>query len=116
MPSAIAEVDRFLASALRCPTSAWPDEQVMTPNLQTLCVSRALYHGIAALLVAREDQLASWPPSVISALRREAVARAKWELRHRMVLTELLVALRGAGVIPVILKGTGVAYDLYKNP
>jgi hypothetical protein len=113
---AISEIDRFLASALRCPTPAWPDEQVTTPGLQALCVRRALYHGIAALLVEREDQLAGWPPSVIGALRREAVAQAMWELRHRLVLTDLLAALRNAGVNPIILKGTGVAYDLYKNP
>jgi hypothetical protein len=70
------------------------------------------------LLVERADQLMDvrWPPGVIAALRQQAVAQAMWELRHRIVLTQLVRALRRSRISPLILKGTAVAYDLYPNP
>jgi hypothetical protein len=39
-----------------------------------------------------------------------------WELRHRAVLSRLLAALDAAGVRVLLLKGTALAYDLYRSP
>ena len=86
--------------------------------MESVCVTRALYHGIAALLVERADELMDvrWPRGVIAALRQQAVAQAMWELRHRIVLTQLVRALRRSGITPLILKGTAVAYDSVPQP
>ena len=113
-----AEVDSLLAAAFRGATPEWEFEGAATVDMESVCVTRALYHGIAALLVERADELMEvrWPRGVIAALRQQAVAQAMWELRHRIVLTQLVRALRRSGITPLILKGTAVAYDLYPNP
>src|SRR3954454_11715372 len=113
-----AEADRLLAAALRGVTPEWGVEGAATVDMESVCVTRALYHGIAALLVEGVDQLTDvrWPRGMIAALRQQAVAQAIWELRHRIVLTQLVRALRRSGITPLILKGTAVAYDLYPNP
>src|SRR6478735_6659092 len=113
-----AEVDSLLAAALRGSTPEWVVGGAAAVDIEAVCVTRALYHGIAAMLVERGNQLMDvrWPPSVITALRQQAVAQARWELRHRIVLTQLVRSLRCNGIRPLILKGTAVAYDLYPNP
>src|SRR6476660_7461032 len=102
-----AEFDRLLAAALRGSTPEWMFGGAATVDIEGVCVTRAVYHGIAALLVERADELMDvrWPPAVIAALRQQAVAQAIWELRHRIVLTQLVRALRGSGITPLILKG-----------
>lgn len=74
-----------------------------TPDL----MSRADYHGVGPLLLARAGA---------QIFRGEAVARTMWELRHRHVLSLLLQALAAAGISCVAMKGTALAYDLYEEP
>jgi hypothetical protein len=57
-----------------------------------------------------------WPAAVETAIRKEAVARAMWELRHRQAMGRLLAALADAGVRALLLKGTAFAYRHYDEP
>lgn len=107
---AAEEIDRNLAAALRGePLSTWPEEMEAAPDL---LLQRTHYHGLCGLLAAS----ASWPPSIDAAIRREAVARAMWELRHRQLMEELLSVLEAAGVRALLLKGTALAYLYYEEP
>jgi hypothetical protein len=39
-----------------------------------------------------------------------------WELRHQYLVAQMLASLHEAGIQPVIIKGTALAYSLYPNP
>lgn len=103
-------VDDLLACALHR-TAPWPKDMDAG-----LVADRAIYHGIAGLLLARTSHLAGWPDDVRARLHAEAVAQTMWEIRHRTVLTPLLAALSAAGVASVLLKGTAFAYGIYPVP
>lgn len=70
-------------------------------------------HGIAPLVYARfaED---SWP--IHAALRDRAIHAAAGEPVRLADLRSLLAAFAETGVPVVIIKGTGLAYDLYEAP
>ena len=98
--------DAFISTAMTTPTD-WSSE--LDPNL---FVDRVLYHGVAALLITREN----WPDVVRERLHKEALGQAMWELQHRVVISEVVKAMNERGILPLLLKGTGLAYDLYAEP
>ncbi len=53
---------------------------------------------------------------MLADLREESLARTMWEMRHKLLMAELIEALHIAGVRAVVLKGTAYAYGLYENP
>ena len=61
-------------------------------------------------------ELSAWPYFVREAVRRHALARAFWELRHQQVLGDVVAALQTRDIEPVLFKGTALAYGLYANP
>ncbi|MDU8927360.1 nucleotidyltransferase family protein [Alisedimentitalea sp. MJ-SS2] len=99
-------IDGFLARALGGPV-VWDD----TIDADK-CVERALYGGIAGLLLGQKE----WPEEVLEPLRQQARGQAMWELRHRAVLSDLLEAMSARGLRVLVLKGTALAYDLYDEP
>ena len=104
-------IDDLLAAALRRDVVGWPagrDGQIV--------IDRIAYHGIAGLLNERASSLGGWPAPVIGYLHDQGIALAMWELRHKAVLGDLLGGLAVAGVEPLLLKGTALAYDLYLLP
>ena len=113
--SSEAAVDAILADALAGRTSRWPgalkDEQAVSRITE-----RIRYHGIGALLTEQVGWPENWPCEMGASIKREVFHRALWELRHKFVLSELLDALASMGIVSIILKGTGVAYEYYSNP
>ncbi|MCL6682818.1 nucleotidyltransferase family protein [Sphingomonas alba] len=105
-----ADVRDFLAAALRGEQVVWPGSAEPGDVAEA-----AIYQGVAGLLIEREHELASWPPETIDRMRTEARGRAMWELRHRLLLAELLDSFAAGGIDCLVLKGTAVAYDLYAN-
>ena len=79
-------------------------------------IERALYHGLAGILVNRPRAILGWPAAVIDRLRQQALGQGMWELRHKLVVVALIEALAQAGVSAILLKGTALAYDLYADP
>jgi hypothetical protein len=107
------DIEGFLCACLRGEQPAWPfgrDESAITQFME-----RAEYHGVLALLHDRLQRApaSGWPPGVLQACRQGALAQAMWELRHRALLTEAFAKLAAAGVVPVVFKGTALAYTLY---
>jgi hypothetical protein len=107
--SDIADIDNLLASTLAGETTTWPTQ----PINNRLLLERIAYHGIAGLLFQRAAQLSGWPQSVLDALRGQTIATTMWEMRHKIVLSNLLSRFAEAGIQPLILKGSAFAYDLY---
>ncbi len=110
-----AAIDNLLARTLAGELSPWPTTWQQPADQQQL-MERVNYHGIAGLLFEQPTRLIGWPEQVFAALREQSIARTMWEMRHRIVLGELLDAFSQAAIKPLILKGSAFAYDLYATP
>ena len=115
MTSEDPHIDRLLASALRDGPCAWPERWTGRETLE-LVSERIRYHGIAGLLAEKSGCLENWPNQIIEQVREQGIAQAMWELRHRALLSDLLAGLARQGIVAILLKGTAVAYDLYRTP
>jgi hypothetical protein len=104
--------DDLICAALRGESPPWPQLTVSGAE-QALC-RRAAFHGVEGLL--HTEGKPRWPPAVVETLRERAVQLAMWELRHQQVLAETLSALDLEGIQPVLIKGTALAYGLYRDP
>ena len=103
--------DRWIAAALRGESDPAPDVPATT------LVARARLHGVGALLHAATARAPERvPPGVRDALRELAVRAAALELGRRQELERLLERAADAGIRPVLLKGTALAYGLYPEP
>lgn len=107
--------DYLCAAALRGEPAPWPSDWRAAENIADIR-RRLLFHGIAGLLNERRAMLEYWPDELLAFIRRESLARAMWELRHKQLVSELIEALHAAGVRSVVLKGTAYAYGLYDMP
>ena len=108
------EIDQFLAKALAeeaCGT--WP-KAWQSAAAGSALVERALYHGIAGLLI--EYGPIGWPQAVVEPLRHQALAQAMWEIRHKIIVGQIVTELARERITAIILKGTAFAYDLYRTP
>lgn len=108
-------IDLHLAKALRERRARWPEEWGRG-DVASEVAQRALYHGVSGLLIERCGGLAEWPEVVRNDVRKAAIAQAMWEMRHQVVVANLLADLAHDGVLAIILKGTALAYDLYEIP
>src|SRR5689334_7262828 len=102
-----------MSAVIRREGPPWSDagRDASTPDF-LLCSD---YHGVQPML---HDLLGAsdWPVTLLQELRKVAVGRAMWELRHQQVLARTLAALARIDVWPVLIKGTALAYSLYANP
>lgn len=76
-------------------------------------------HGVTCLLddrLARGDLAASWPEAIRHACHADAVACAMHELALQAELVRVFARLDAAGVRPLVLKGTALAYGIYPRP
>ena len=108
-------IQQVLSAALRGADAAWPVDWT-GKAIKAAVVEQALYHGIAGLLNEQAGNLTHWPHEVLAPLREQALAMAMWEMRHKLVLADLLAALAHDSIVAIMLKGTALAYDLYENP
>lgn len=109
-----ASIDTLIATILRGASPAWPvaDDTAFCADFQR----RARYNGVAALLNECLQSLAETPSAITEGIRQQALAAAFWEMRHQDIIAKTLAALAGAGITPILLKGTALAYGLYTNP
>ena len=102
---------------LRGVPAAWPvscDDECQSAFLQ-----RARYHGVQSLLSAAlrsSDAGNAWPLDVRQALSREAAAQAAVEMVQGREITSVVRSLVQAGVAPLFMKGTPLAYTYYPAP
>jgi hypothetical protein len=89
-----------------------------TPAAAERFLRAAHFHGLMPLLDARlrDGAQIACPPEIAESCRRETLRQAAYELAHRAELARVLAALDKAGVRPLLLKGTALAYSLYPSP
>ena len=100
-----------LRALLRGEPAAWPAE-TSEDDIARLLESIE-QHGVGPLLYAHLSGN-SWPAH--AALRDVAIRAATGESLRLADLRALLSAFDGRGIRVVIIKGTGLAYDLYASP
>jgi len=101
----------LLRALLRGEPAAWPAEAGREDAARFL--ESMQQHAIGPLVYSRLTG-DSWP--VHAALRDAAIRAAAMEPLRLADLRALLAALAGRGIRAVIIKGTGLAYDLYEAP
>jgi hypothetical protein len=74
--------------------------------------------GIVPLLFRRvtKHDCPGWPAELLARLKETALRQAATELRLEADLRALLQAFAEAGIQPLLLKGTALAYSLYPEP
>lgn len=79
----------------------------------------ATYHGVTGLVyhaLKQTQLLSAWPSELVARLRTDARLEAVREAMRGRELGELLAMLADAGVLPLLLKGTALAYTIYPEP
>lgn len=109
----MAETDAWISACLRKESA----DGLRHPPLDTAAlISRVAYHGVAGLLAEDAALMARLPDEVAQGIQDVARGHAFWELAHRRLLTRLAPDLAAAGIAPLILKGTALAYSVYDKP
>lgn len=109
----LAETDAWISACLRKP----PPDGLRPPaaDAATL-VNRMAYHGVVGPLAADPALMARLPQEIAQGMQDVARGHAFWELAHRRLLTRLAPDFAAAGIAPLILKGTALAYSVYDTP
>jgi hypothetical protein len=80
----------------------------------------AAYHGVQPiihqLIQAQPDLKQTWPANIVSGCFESSIRHAMWERRHRELLESVFEAMSGAGIVPIVFKGTALAYSVYASP
>jgi len=103
-----------LAALLRGESVSWAALGVEPGDFLAPCVGEDLAGLVHRQLAARPPS--DWPQSVLGELAREARAETMREALRRRELVAALGALAGAGIRPILLKGTPLAYTVYEEP
>jgi hypothetical protein len=106
------------ASALLDVLRAWPEApEGSVPSDAEALVHAAARHGLAGF-VQHALGLSGWTldEAVRTRLRREALGQAARGMKVKALLLRSLEALAAVGVVPVLLKGHGLAVRLYPEP
>lgn len=78
--------------------------------------ARLRFHGLAGLLASDAAGMAQHPAWLADLIAGEAQMQRVWEHTHRQALLPLVAALAEAGIAPLLLKGTALAYAVYPYP
>lgn len=93
--------------------TAWPDAGLPPRDFVRACQE----HGVTALLDRRvRAGREACPPALAAALTRCGRASVAAELSTAAATAEALDALAANGVVPVLFKGTALAYAVYDAP
>src|SRR5215470_12268213 len=77
----------------------------------------AYRHGVAAIIQFELDRAGIHPPDPSRGeLRRQSLAVIATNVRLRRLLLKSLDALAEQGVVPIVLKGLGLATRFYPDP
>lgn len=79
-------------------------------------LQQADYHGVVPLLWQRISSSTQGAAGPFQSIKDQAIARALWESGHQIAINQALEALSANAVVPLLFKGTALAYSLYSEP
>ena len=104
-----------LITALSGGPSRWSDLGVTRDELFALC-DREELHGLLSCRVAASEHCADWPADIRDDLAQHTRDETAREMLRGDEIARVLSALTAAGVRPIVLKGTALAYAVYDTP
>ena len=102
------------AALLRGEAADWPSDGARAEFLQM-----AAGHGVSSLLayqLRRTGRWHRWPVDVTTRLHQTARVEVALEVLRRFELERVVLAMRAAGVQPLLMKGVALAYLHYPEP
>jgi len=110
MPTPPNTLDDEIAHWLR---TGHPGDGIRRAPAQELLL-RIDLNGVAPLLVATPG-IAEMPDALQHALEARRIGREMWEAQHRRIVSEAIDSLVQAGLQPLVMKGTALAYSHYTD-
>ena len=114
MPSS-RESLRPIAAFLRGDIRRWSDLALDVEQFLGLCREHEV-EGLCFERLSKLDSTAGWPRQVWEELSDAARTRAAEELLRKAEIRRVVAALADAGIRPILLKGTPLAYTVYDSP
>jgi len=114
MPSS-REPLTLIAALLRGDVTRWSDFALDAQTFLDLCREHEV-EGLCFERLSKLDSTAGWPRQVWEELSDAARTRAAEELLRKAEIRRVVAALADAGIRPILLKGTPLAYTVYDSP
>ena len=114
MPSS-REALTVIAAFLRGDVTRWSDFALDAQTFLDLCREHEV-EGLCFERLSKLDSTAGWPRQVWEELSDAARTRAAEELLRKAEIRRVVAALADAGIRPILLKGTPLAYTVYDSP
>lgn len=114
MPSS-REPLTLIAALLRGDVTRWSDLALDAQTFLDLCREHEV-EGLCFERLSKLDSTAGWPRQVWEELSDAARTRAAEELLRKAEIRRVVAALADAGIRPILLKGTPLAYTVYDSP
>jgi len=114
MPSS-REPLTVIAAFLRGVVTRWSDLALDAQTFLDLCREHEV-EGLCFERLSKLDSTAGWPRQVWEELSDAARTRAAEELLRKAEIRRVVAALADAGIRPILLKGTPLAYTVYDSP
>jgi hypothetical protein len=113
----VASLGRFpaLAAFLAGHSARWPDLGIAPDELTALCEAEQLWPLVHERLAVSGGS-GGWPSTLRDALSERARRYASEELLRGAETRAVIDALAQAGVQPILIKGTPLAYGWYTSP
>jgi hypothetical protein len=105
-----------LAAVLRGERVAWSTLGLAPDAVLDACIAHDLTSLFHQRLTTQHAECGDWPLELREAVARYARAEAARELLRWKEIVSVLDALTAAGVHPILLKGTPLAYSVYEAP
>jgi hypothetical protein len=111
------DADSLTRAALRGDLLPWPADaaDIFAQDFLEL----ADFHGVKPLLHHRLHEAANtpdWPARVIDDLKTSAMSYTAWEMVHQREISRVLRVFDDAGITPLVMKGSALAYSHYPAP
>jgi hypothetical protein len=104
-----------LAAFLKGDDVRWEALGIAEREWEGLCDEEEL-GGLIHVRLAESEHADEWPESIRNMLARRARADAAAELLRAAEIRSMLADLAHAGIKPILLKGTPLAYSVYDTP
>ena len=113
--SSSREALTLIAAFLRGDVTRWSDLALDAQTFLDLCREHEV-EGLCFERLSKLDSTAGWPRQVWEELSDAARTRAAEELLRKAEIRRVVAALADAGIRPILLKGTPLAYTVYDSP
>ncbi len=110
-------MEELAAALLRGEAADWPSDGARTEQERFLRM--AVVHGVSSLLayqLRRTHRWHQWPVEITIRLHQMGRVAVALEVLRRLELERVVLAMRAAGVQPLLMKGAALAYLHYPEP